>query len=49
MPTLSTPSTYKKSVHAQKPKRFMTNQALLSIAIASILSTTAFAADSVCS
>lgn len=46
MPTLSTPSTYKKSVHTQKPKRFMTNQALLSIAIASILSTTAFAADS---
>ncbi|MGP5211658.1 FepA family TonB-dependent siderophore receptor [Psychrobacter alimentarius] len=45
MPMLSTPS-YKKPVHTKKLSRFGTGQALLSVAIASILSTTAFAAES---
>lgn len=44
MPMLSTPS-YKKPVHTKKLPRFGTNQALLSMAVASILSTTAVAAE----
>lgn len=45
MPMLSTPSTHKKSVRAQKPPRLVTRQALLSMTIASVLSMTAFAAE----
>ncbi|MGO2506058.1 MAG: hypothetical protein ACTH7L_08105 [Psychrobacter alimentarius] len=44
MPMLSTPS-YKKPVHTKKLPRFGTNQALLSMAVASILSTAAVAAE----
>lgn len=45
MPMLSTPSTDKTPIHTNKLPHFGTNQALLSIAIASILSTAAVAAE----
>ena len=45
MLTLSIPSNYKKSFRSQKPICILTSRALLSIAITSILSTTALAAD----
>ena len=45
MPILSTPSKDKNNFRSQKPPCLATSQALLSIAIASILSTTAVAAE----
>jgi ferric enterobactin receptor len=45
MPILSTPSNDKNHFRSQKLPRLATSQALLSIAIASILSTTAVAAE----
>lgn len=46
MPMLSTSSASKKYSQSQKPPHFATRQALLSLAIASIFSTTALAAES---
>lgn len=46
MPTLSTLSNYKKTLSSPQSRLLTTRRALLSIAIASILSTTAFAAES---